>query len=209
LAKPKKLSDNLPMDDKPSEQHGKGTQHLSVEIAAFAISILLLYQRRPDLFISFFRLFFEDPGRLPPRQELLNELDPMIKEAAELVSGLQIFEGFLRNRTAQSAVAFVYIAYRYLLYKGETPSRAQSIQLWKTIWEKVKHVPIVACEWREMEKRGDLKGWMADVQEAARRQLRTFKAQLPRIQRNGVGIYRSLLAVFGEEVDGGEGDEPR
>jgi hypothetical protein len=139
----------------------------------------------------------------------LNELDPIINEAAELVSGLQIFEGFLRNRTAQSAVAFVYIAYRYLLYQGKTPSRAQSIQLWKTVWEKVKHVPIVACEWSEMEKRGDLKGWMADVQEDARRQLRTFKAQLPRIQRNGVDIYRSLLAVLGEDVGGAERDKPR
>lgn len=57
-----------------------------------------------------------------------------------------------------------------------------------------------------MEKRGDLKGWMADVQEGARRQLRTFKAQLPRVQRNGVNIYHSLLGVFGEEVD--DADEP-
>lgn len=131
LETPRKPSDNLPMDDKLSEQRGKGTQHLSVEMAAFAISILLLYQRQPDLFISFFRLFFEDPGKLPSRQEVLNELDPMINEAAELVSGLQIFEGFLRNRTAQSAVALVYIVYRFLLYQGKTPSRAQSIQLWK------------------------------------------------------------------------------
>lgn len=206
---PKKPSDNLPVDGKPSERRGKGTQYLSVEMAAFAISILLLYQRQPDLFISFFRLFFEDPGKLPPRQEVLNKLDPIINEAAELVSGLQFFEGFLRNSTAQSAVAFVYIVYRYLLYQGKTPSRQQSMQLWKTVWEKARHIPMVACEWGEMEKRGDLKGWMADVQEAARRQLGTLKAQLPRVQRNGVDIYRSLLAVFGEGVGGAERDKPR
>lgn len=181
----------------------KGTQHLSVEMATFAISVLLLYQQHQSLFLTFAKQLFEDPSKLPPREQIRQKLDESLKQAAEVVSSLQIMEGFLRNRTAQGAVGFFYIVYRYVLYQGRTPSREESVKLWQTVWERVRNVPMVAREWEEMEQRGDLKGWMADVQESARRQLRTFKTQLPRVQRNAEEIYRTLLAfALGE----GHGD---
>lgn len=183
----------------------KGTQHISVEMATFAISALLFYQQHPDMLVSFVRLFFEDSSALPDREEAMKKLDPSLKQAAEVVSALQIFEGYLRNRTAQGAVTFFYIIHRFMLYQGRTPSREESIDLWQQVWEKVRHIPIVAHEWEEMEKRGDLKGWMAETQDAARRQLRTFKDQLPRVQKNGAEIYRTLLAfLFGEKSEGEE-----
>jgi hypothetical protein len=191
----------------------RGIQHLSLEVTTFAISALLLQMRRPDMLTSVIRLFFEDPAKMPPREQLRSLLDGALREASELVSGLQIVDGFLRDKSPQGVVSFLYLVYRYLLYQGRTPSREESIKLWQTVWEKAKNVPMVAREWDEMERRGDLKGWMADVQESSRRQLRTFKNQLPRVQRNAREIYFTLLAFLfdedgrkpGEEADGPNG----
>ena len=190
----------LTVHENPREPQAKVAQHVTVEMAAFAVSILLLYQQHPELINSFVPLLFEDLAKLPVREEILKKVKPSVRQASEIVSALQIFEGFLQNKTAQGAVAFFYIIYRYLLYQGNTPSRAESIELWKVVWKKAKDVALVATEWEEMEKRGDLKGWKADLQESARRQLRTFKAQLPRVEKNGAEIYRMLFTfIFGEE----------
>jgi hypothetical protein len=201
MGTPKKSPEKI-HEDAFNGRRAKGTQHLSLEVTTFAISALLLQQRHPHLLLSTIRLFFEDPSKLPSREQVKPLMDGALKEASELVSGLQLMDGFLRNRTAQGAVTFFYLTYRYALYQGRTPTREESISLWQTVWERAKIVPIVAREWEEMEQRGDLKGWMADSQDAARRHLRTFKTQLPKGQRNAREIYFTLLTfLFDEDRD--------
>jgi hypothetical protein len=201
MSAPKKSREEI-HDEASNGRRAKGTQHLSLEVTTFAISALLFQQRHPDVILSTIRQFFEEPSKLPSREQVRPLLDGSLKEASELVSGLQIMDGFLRNRTPQGAVSFCYIVCRYALYQGRTPTREESIKLWQTVWGKAKTVPMVAREWEEMERRGDLKGWIADIQEAARRQLRTFKTQLPRVQRNAREIYITLLAFLFDENQG-------
>src|SRR5205807_9374039 len=107
--------------------------------------------------------------------------------------------GFLSNRSAKNAVAFLYIVFRYMRHGAQSPTRQQSIDLWNAVWEKAKEFPVVAEEWETEEAQGDLEGWKGEVQNSARRQLRTLKSQLPRIERNSVEVYSKVFErLFGD-----------
>ena len=85
-------------------------------------------------------------------------------------------------------MTFIYIALRYVLYLGKTPTRVQSIDLWQRVWATAAQFPIVADEYQRREQAGDWKDWIDEVQDTARRQLRTFKNRLPKLQKDLGGI---------------------
>jgi hypothetical protein len=175
------------------------SETVSTETAVFAISVVLLLQQHPELFQSLIRNVLEAPSQALPVDDLKHQIEPALKQAAEVLVAAQVLNGFLRDRSAQRAVTFIYIVFRYLFYLGKTPSRWQSIELWEKVWTTARNFPIVAEEHKQREIDGDLKGWMIEVQTAARRQLRTFKKQLPKIQENTAGIYnRAYNSFLGE-----------
>jgi len=186
------------VSEKQSGQpRGSGT--ISTDTAVFAMSIVILFQQQPAVFLSLVQAFLNDPAQVPPHDDLMQRIEPAFKQAAELLAASQVLNGFIRHRTPQSAVTFIYIVFRYLFLLGQTPTRPQSRELWKRVWATCRNFPIVADEWQERETDGDLDDWMSEVQNGARRQLRTFKKQLPRIQSNSTDIYqRALNSLFQE-----------
>lgn len=163
------------------------------------MSIVILFQQHSAVFLPLVQAFLNDPTHVPPHDDLMNKIEPAFKQAAELLAASQVLHGFVRHRTAQSAVTFIYVVFRYLFFLGQTPTRPQSRELWKRVWATCRNFPIVADEWQERVTDGDLDSWMSEVQNSARRQLRTFKKQLPRIQNNSTDIYkRALNSLFQE-----------
>jgi hypothetical protein len=188
------------MNDVDSQnRESRVSETVSTETAVFAISVVLLFQQHSDLFQSLIRHLLEAPSEALPVDDLKHKIEPALKQAAEVLVAAQVLNGFLRHRTAQTAVTFIYIVFRYLFYSGQTPTRRQSIELWGKVWTTARNFPIVAEEYKQREIDGDPKGWMNEVQTAARRQLRTFKKQLPKIQENTAGIYnRAYNSFLGE-----------
>lgn len=169
---------------------------ISTETAMLAVSLVLFVQQNPDLIHFMAQVLSGNPSRLPVPDNLKQRLESPMKQAAELLVGAQVLNGFVRHRTAERAVTFIYIALRYLLYLGKTPTRAQSIDLWQRVWATAAQFPIVADEWQRREQAGDLKDWIDEVQDTARRQLRTFKSRLPKLQRDIAGVYQKAYESF-------------
>lgn len=179
----------------------KGTESVSVETAVFSVLIVMLGQMQTEFVPLITGLLVGPQSELPEPDELIAKIQPSLKQAVELVSIVEVMGGFFRNRTARNAVAFIFIVLRYVQYGDGTPSRQQSIELWKNVWEKAKEFPLVAVEWEVEEERGDLQTWKTEVQESARRHLRTVRNQWPRIEKNSAVIYNKILTLyFGEDT---------
>ncbi len=174
----------------------KVSDTVSTETAILAISLSLFFQQNPDLIGSMLRFLLNEPSGLPAPDHLKQRLEPSLKQAAELLVTAQVLNGFVKHRTAERGVTFIYIAFRYLFYVGKTPSRVQSIDLWQRVWATARQFPIVADEYERRRAAGDLKDWVDEVQNTARRQLRRFKNQLPKIQKNIAGIYSKAYKSF-------------
>lgn len=177
----------------------KGTENISIEAAVISVWIVMLGHTQSPLLTLFISLLTGPKQQLPNRDDVLAQIEPSLKQAVQLICAAEVLKGFLSNRSAKNAVAFIYIVVRYMKHGGQSPTRQQSIELWQSVWEKVKELPVVAEEWQTEERKGDLEGWKSDVQESARRQLRTFKTQLPRIERNSLEVYSKMFErLFGD-----------
>jgi hypothetical protein len=174
----------------------KGTESVSVETAVFSVLIVMLGQMQTELVPLITGLLVGPKSELPDPDELIAKIQPSLKQAVELVSIVEVLGGFFRNRTARNAVAFLYLVLRYVQFGDRKPSRQQSIQLWLNVWDKAKEFPLVASEWEVAEAHDNLRGWKTDVQESARRHLRTVKNQLPRIEKNSAVIYNKILTLY-------------
>lgn len=186
------------MSEKQARQP-KGSGTISTDTAVFAMSVVIIFQQQPAAFLSLVQAFLNDPTQVPPHDDLINKIEPALKQAAELLAASQVLHGFIRHRTPQSGVTFIYILFRYLFFLGQTPTRQQSRELWKRVWATCRNFPVVADEWQKRETDGDLSDWISEVQDAARRQLRTFKKQLPRIQSNSTDTYKRVLDSLFQE----------
>lgn len=183
-----------------SHRRPKGSTRVSVEAAAFAVSIPLLAQRHPELFRAIVELFRGSEANLPSRDEFFRLAEPTLREAAEVISIVQLFERYLKSNTAETVISYLYIVHRALLKKGAEPTKEESAELWRVIWERAAVSKKVQAEAEEMKRRGDYNGWREEVQNKARRQWRTVKNQVPRIQQNSLLIFESLMSlVRGEE----------
>ena len=125
----------------------KGTESVSIETAVFSVWIVMLGQMQTELIPLIAGLLIGPRSELPDRDELIAKIQPSLKQAVEMVSIVEVLGGFFRNRTAKSAVAFLYIVLRSVQYGNRKPSRQQSIQLWLSVWEKAKDFPLVTSEW--------------------------------------------------------------
>ena len=110
-----------------------------------AVSLVLFVHQNLDLIHFMAQVLSGNPSRLTVPDNLKQRLESPLKQAAELLVGAQVLNGFVRHRTAERAVTFIYIALRYLLYLGKTPTRAQSIDLWQRVWATGAQFPIVAA----------------------------------------------------------------
>lgn len=174
----------------------KVSDTISTETAMLAVSLLLFVQQNPDLIHLVAQVLAGNPVRLPVPDNLKQRLDSPLRHAAELLVGAQVLSAFMRHRTAERAVTFIYITFRYLFYLGKEPTRAQSIDLWQRVWATVAQFPIVSDERQRREQAGDLKDWIAEVQNTARRQFRTFKNRLPKLQQEIAGVYQKAYESF-------------
>ncbi|HJP90318.1 MAG TPA: hypothetical protein VJ875_00075 [Pyrinomonadaceae bacterium] len=174
----------------------KVSDTISTETAMLAVSLVLFVQQNQDLMQFMVHFLAGNPSGLPVPDNLKERLEAPLKQAAELLVGAQVLNGFVRYRTPERAVTFVYIAFRYILYAGKKPTRAQSRDLWQRVWVTARQFPIVAHEYEQREQAGDLKDWVNEVQATARRQLRTFKDRLPKIQKSIAGIYSKAYKTF-------------
>lgn len=182
------------IDNQFTEAKVSGT--VPVETAMLALSLLLFVQQNPDLLQLLACLMMNDQSNRPTPDELKKKIELPLKQAAELLVTAQVLNGFVRHRTPERAVTFLYIVFRYALYVGNTPTREQSIELWQQVWSTARQFPIVAHEYEQREQAGNLKDWIDEVQGTARRQLRTFKRQLPRIQKNIAATYNKAYQAF-------------
>ena len=177
----------------------KGTENISIEAAVISVWITMLGQTQSPLISLFLSVLAGPTPQMPNRDAVLAQIEPSLKQAVQLVCAIEVFKSFLGNRSAKNAVAFLYIAFRFMKFAGQSPTRSQSIELWNAVWEKARQFPLVAEEWENQLAQGDLDGWKVEVQEAARRQLRTFKSQLPRIERNSLAVYSKVFErLFGD-----------
>lgn len=183
-------------DTKNQFKETKVSDTVSTETAMLAIALPLFLQQNQDLLQFLVRFLANDPSCLPSPDDLKQRLDPPLKQAAELLVTAQVLNGFVRDRTPERAVIFVYIIFRYVLFAGNTPTRKQSIELWQRVWATARQFPIVTDEYERLEQAGNLKDWIDEVQTTARRQLRTFKRQLPKIQENIAGTYNKAYKSF-------------
>ena len=178
------------------DNQSKVSDTVPVETAMLAISLLLFVQQNPDIFHFLARFMMNDASNRPTPDELKQKMELPLKQAAELLVTAQVLNGFVRHKTPERAITFLYIVFRYALYVGNTPNREQSIELWQQVWSTARQFPIVAHEYEQREQAGNLKDWIDEVQATARRQLRTFKRQLPRIQKNIAGTYNKAYQAF-------------
>jgi hypothetical protein len=178
----------------------KGSTRISVEAAAFAVFIPLMYQRHPELLNLVTNFLRGDEIELPSRDEFLLIAEPILKEAAEVISFAQLLECYLRKNTAEAVVSYLYIVNRALFKGGAEPTKEESTNMWQKVWDRAMASRKVRDEAAEMEQRGDLDAWKEEIQNKARRQWRTVRNQVPHIQHNSLLIFKSLmLLVSGQE----------